>query len=296
MTLFNYYSNIFHNNAIFILFSGMIGLTENPSALLKWMLSCPELTEITQRFDQNIFGSDEIGELNHHSDTESARKRFAEDKCALIQAFSCNPFAEDGNDLFNIDSRKCCPEAVKETVLRIEKLGRDQYEEFVRERLYFASTPIHATIKKNSLPTFANYHKVHKSAAKEKVQIKVLKNEANHFSRLCVAISNNRPHSLVRFFFHEDQENPPALFNYDGTMKSGNKAVFQNKVLVPLAHTVQKTAPTVDVLILDGGAIIHLLQPSTVCVLFSDYIRSVFEPFIKAESRSVSRLDIVWDT
>ena len=49
-----------------------------------------------------------------------------------------------------------------------------------------------------------------------------------------------------------------------------------------------------DVIILDGAAIINMLKPIGVKT-FQDYATHVFLPFIKAQLRNVTRIDIIWD-
>ena len=49
-----------------------------------------------------------------------------------------------------------------------------------------------------------------------------------------------------------------------------------------------------DVIILDGAAIISMLKPIDVKT-FQDYAKHIFLPFIKAQLRNVTRIDIIWD-
>ena len=49
-----------------------------------------------------------------------------------------------------------------------------------------------------------------------------------------------------------------------------------------------------DVIILDGAAIINMLKPIGVKIL-QDYATHVFLPFIKAQLRNVTSIDIIWD-
>lgn len=261
------------------------------------MLYSPEVADITQEFEEKIMKQDSHISGTHHFDSECSRSHFAEHKWALGKVFekAGNPFSEDSQDLYTIDdSRRCASEDVKKTVMNIERLGIEQYETFCRERLELRTVSIHAPIKQNRLPTFGYSPKTNKQVSKEETQIKVLKSEANHFSRMCVAIKSNRPNDIDEFFEYEDQRHPPALFSNDGIIHGGNKALLMNKNLLPLVE-VLKTAPDVHVKLLDGGAVIHVLRPSSVCVTFSDFVESVFLPFIRKQCEPVSRLDVVWD-
>lgn len=46
-----------------------------------------------------------------------------------------NPFTEDSSDLLTLDSRDIADAAVIETVYQIEKLGEEQYNAYVKQRL-----------------------------------------------------------------------------------------------------------------------------------------------------------------
>ena len=52
--------------------------------------------------------------------------------------------------------------------------------------------------------------------------------------------------------------------------------------------------PPVDVIILDGAAIINMLKPIGVKT-FQEYAPLVFLPYVKSLLRSVTRMDIIWD-
>lgn len=67
-----------------------------------------------------------------------------------------------------------------------------------------------------------------------------------------------------------------------------------NSCLLPLASSTLERSPKVTAKVLDGGAIIHMLKPSG-SVMFRDFAQNVFLPFILRESKTVARLDIVWD-
>lgn len=79
-----------------LIFLGMIGLTENPSALLKWMLTAPTVAELTDKFESNVIWSeaDSSNDL-HHMDTPAARERFKMHTSALL-----NFFDRTGKDSF----------------------------------------------------------------------------------------------------------------------------------------------------------------------------------------------------
>ncbi len=58
--------------------------------------------------------------------------------------------------------------------------------------------------------------------------------------------------------------------------------------------TSQSDTPYVDTKVLDGAAIVHMLQPA-VARTFKEYADQVFVPYIHAQLHDIQRLDIVWD-
>ena len=52
--------------------------------------------------------------------------------------------------------------------------------------------------------------------------------------------------------------------------------------------------PSIQVMIIDGTAIVNMLQPST-AKTFSDNEKQVFSSYIKTQLNHASRLDVVWD-
>ena len=117
-----------------------------------------------------------------------------------------------------------------------------------------------------------------------------LKQNCSLFSQLYVSCQV-RNGDLDEFFRHENQSYPPSLSLF-GTMRLGSKS----DLLVPLEKMSEKyeEAPDVDFLIIDGAAIINMLQPRG-SRTFEDYFKDVFLPYIHDHLRSVDRLDIVWD-
>lgn len=195
----------------------MIGLTESPSALVKWILFAPELADIVDKYEQNVLARSENLDDTHHFDSESARARFLKDKKALEEYFenagnffllfpkiivaskynftyfrifsTGNPFAEESDILYNIDTRRCCPDSVALTVASVEAVGQEQYLRFCEERLTTGSVSITEPIKQNRLPTFSFTPK-----ATGKGQLKLLKKKIVFWGAyLSQSVTTDRP-------------------------------------------------------------------------------------------------------
>ena len=69
------------------------------------------------------------------------------------------------------------------------------------------------------------------------------------------------------------------------------------RCLEPLVSQTEGV-PSVDVTILDGAALVHILDPSKSQVTvkpFQDYSQLVFLPYIQHMLQGVVRVDVVWD-
>ena len=90
-----------------------------------------------------------------------------------------------------------------------------------------------------------------------------MKNNCALFSRLYIALQIHNG-DLDEFFRHENQASPPALSQM-GVFRTGNKHCLQD-----LASEENTSTPTVQATILDGAAIVNMLQPGC-AKTFHDY-------------------------
>jgi len=114
---------------------GAVGLTENPAALHHWMVSGPEMPRLIGEFEGSTENKQDT-DWHHHEQKKHAQMEFSRDVKSLsgtIQEMG-NPFSENSKDLV-LDSRNIADAAVADTMCQIEKLGLDQYETYVEERL-----------------------------------------------------------------------------------------------------------------------------------------------------------------
>ncbi len=182
---------------------GAVGLTENRTALRRWMVSGPEMARVIGEFEA---ASEERkkADTRHHEQTRFAQKAFARDVRALtgvIQEMS-NPFCENSMDLLVLDTRDVADEAIVDTVCKIEKLDQDQYDTYISERLVNQMKHIDDPIPRNNLSLFSQPVVREKSRVQQ--QIKSLKSDCSLFSRLYIA-SQLREGDIEEFFAHENQ-------------------------------------------------------------------------------------------
>lgn len=93
---------------------GAIGLTENPKALLRWMISGPEVSRVVCEFEQACGNASMYSNDSHHDQSESKQIAFSTHVSAMVSVMEemGNPFADEGKELFAIDSHIICSSEV----------------------------------------------------------------------------------------------------------------------------------------------------------------------------------------
>ena len=258
------------------------------------MVAGPELARVIEGFEVNCLdgGTEKTSRTNlrHHEHTASAQVKFANEVGALVQVLEDmgNPFPEESDDLLVLDSRDVADPAIAQTVRVIEKTGQDQYDKYMTERVIERTTSVFDPISKNQMPLFSRPPS--RVPSKTKQTTAPLNSDCTLFSRFYIACQT-RDGDLDNFFKHENHAYPPSL-SMLGKLRFGTKS--------DLVQCLEKfctscgEAPLVDAIILDGAAIINMLKPIGV-KSFQEYATHIFLPFIKAQLRNVTRIDIVWD-
>ncbi|KAG0722479.1 hypothetical protein GWK47_044418 [Chionoecetes opilio] len=195
---------------------------------------------------------------------------------------------EDSGDLLVLDTRDIPDQAVAKTFRGIEKLGQDQYDSYVTQRLIERTTPVSDTIPKNRLALLSRPPT--KTPSKVTQMVASLRSGCVLFSRLYIACQS-RDGDLDNFFRHENNAYPPALSQL-GKLRLGTKADLT--YCLEKLCTSEGEPPTVDVIILDGAAIVNMLRPVGAKTV-QDYATLVFLPYIKAQLAKSNRVDIIWD-
>ena len=273
---------------------GAIGLTENSSELLRWMVSGPEIARIISEFeacrDFIKHGPSSPASSLHHEQVKSIQSTFQRQITALCDVVEemGNPFMEESGDLLVLDSRDIVDLKVVETIRNIQKVGQDNFNSFIKDRLENRTTSLFHPITRNKFPLFSCPPK--KSLCKDKDQIVSLKKTCALFSQLYVACQV-RGGNMDDFFRHENQECPPSL-SQCGQLRSGKKSDLMHclEKLTP----VHENTPNVSALLLDGAVIVNMLKPGA-SRTFQAYGEDVFLKYIKTQLQTANRIDIVWD-
>jgi len=281
------------NNAIVKGSGGAVGLTENPAALKRWMVTGPEIARMVTEFE--VLSAPgrpaEDTEVYHHEQQPAVQAAFLSDVKSLTKTIEDqgNPFLEEGNTLLVLDTKDIADSCVADTVRQIEVLGKEQYKSFADERLDHPTKPVTELLSRNKLPLFSRPPV--KAQSKQKMQLAALKSDCSLFSRLYVSCQT-RNGDLDQFFSHENQAAPPSLAE-SGRMRLGTKADLL-RCITPRESEAEAATPAVDAVFLDGACVVQMLNPGT-AKTFQDYADSVFMPYVSSQLSKTERVDVIWD-
>ena len=158
---------------------GAVGLTENPTALKRWMMAGPEIARVVKEFESTF-------EVTKPCDKRHPSKTFFRDVQALVSALEDigSPFTEDTTEVIVLDTKEIIPECVVQAIKTAKQKGQSQYDQFVEERLVKCSKAITDTIHRNKLPLFGTTE--NPVSNKTRNQISVLKSDCNMFPSLYI--------------------------------------------------------------------------------------------------------------
>lgn len=141
------------NNAVIKGDGGAVGLTDNPSALRRWMVGGPKICRVIQEFQTSLGvnqGSLSVPGESHHEQRKRFQENFKSDVASLIQDTG-NPFLKRGTDFVTLHNDDIVDPVVHASLQKLQVLGVEQYEAFVRDRLT-------GRTKKTSDPSNATMH------------------------------------------------------------------------------------------------------------------------------------------
>ena len=113
------------NNACIKGDGGAVGLTDNPSALRRWMIAGPEVVRAIEEFQRENLHSGKENNIHHHDQTASVQASFIKDVRSLIKVMEefGNPFEEDSLDLVVLDTKECVGSPAIQTVKEVKEIG-----------------------------------------------------------------------------------------------------------------------------------------------------------------------------
>ena len=279
------------SSSFFLGDGGIIGITTDPHALRRWMVSGPEISRIIQEFE----GARERttnAKQKHHEQTQATQIKFAKQVQSLVSTIADhgNPFEEESDDLFSLHTKVSVDKNLVSKLQTVMEQGHTQFSNFVQSRFIDKSIDLEDKIPRNKNKIFTT--QVTKKINNGKLKLVEARQEIQLFSRLYIACQT-RDSDLNEFFSHENHAYPPSL-SLGGEIRKGTKS----DLLTCFASTSEPVheSPSATATILDGAAIVHIVKPDG-CKTFAEYANRRFVPFIMQMFRgSIRRVDLVWDT
>lgn len=105
---------------------------------------------MVEEFEQIDEGDIKIHE--HNDSSVSKQSDFFKDVNKLLLSFDDvgNPFDDDNNDL-NLETKAVVTDNLKSTLYKLETVGTEQYEDFIKIKIWERSSPLSDTISRNRL-------------------------------------------------------------------------------------------------------------------------------------------------
>lgn len=134
---------------------GAIGVTEDPSALRRWMIDGPEVSCLVAQYESASEAKDAHENTKHHEQTKHTQKSFFDkvQKLYTVMKDMGNPFINETGDLFTLDTKSIAHHSVAEMVASHYDNGKTQFNEFMKG-LDTEECSFYQPIKKNKTDFF----------------------------------------------------------------------------------------------------------------------------------------------
>ena len=207
-----------HLNRSMKVSGGLVGITLNPTARTKYFLIAPELARLAEQAKQ-MAGTSSKTQTHHHNLSTAVRLRQEKNIDRLVNGILrfTNPFTEESADLYNLVTKVVTPENVKKDLSEQSTIGKELFNNFVKERIQSAEHSIWSPMKKRKLLTWKSTGKTLRVATQDKVI--ELKEDRSLFARMMV-VCKSRPEIDIKeaVGLYEFSVVPRSMFAADGTM------------------------------------------------------------------------------
>lgn len=265
---------------------GAIGVTEDASALRRWMVAGPEVSRLVAQYEDMTGTKETAVCTKHHEETMRMQKQFFDNVSRMTSTIKelGNPFQEETADLISLDSKDIAPKDAAELVKGHLERGEEQFKQFMAVLESEDRTELYKPMKRNK----TSFFKEEKSSTN--VKQKALKEDCRLFSQLFISCQS-RECDLKEFFQHENQSAPAALSD-NGKLHFSQKSQLIDVLVSKIETTDQE--PEADVIIIDGAALINALRPRNTKT-FEEYASEEFLTCLQRYAAKYKRTDIVFD-
>ncbi|KAJ8375399.1 hypothetical protein SKAU_G00059790 [Synaphobranchus kaupii] len=135
---------------------GAVGVTEDPSALRRWMVAGPEVSHLVAQYEAASEAKDASKHIRHHEQTEQVQRVFFEKADRLYKAMNDmgNPFQEETGDLLTLDTKDIAHSSAAEMVGTHYEKGRIKFQEFMKDLESKEKCTFYEPIKRNKMDFF----------------------------------------------------------------------------------------------------------------------------------------------
>ena len=277
-----------HANAIIKSDDGAISITDDASALRRWMVAGPEVCRLVAEYESLADAKDANERARHHNQTEHAQRAFFEKVLKLYSTMKemGNPFQEETKDLLTLDTKAIATSAAAEMVISHHQNGRIRFKEFMKGLESEDMSSFYEPIKRNKLDFFNQKPEPVSGDLKQKV----LRDDCRLFSKLFISCQS-RECDLLEFFKHENQSFPAALSD-GGKLHSCQKSQLAS--ILEREITCPDNKPNATAIVIDGSALVNSLPPRAQRK-FGEY--ATLDVLLKVQSfcSTFNRTDIVFD-
>ena len=115
--------------------SRAIGLTENETALHRWLICGPEISRLLDEFESINEGVNRV--RKHHGFSNSVQSIFHKEVKRLLSALEDvgNPFDDDSNNLFDLKTKILVPETIAQNLYELKNVGEKQFRDFIEQKV-----------------------------------------------------------------------------------------------------------------------------------------------------------------
>ena len=149
-----------------------IDLTEDPSALRRWMVAGPEVNKQVEDVS-SVCGISPNKKSKHHKEAHATQKYFLQKvkRPQAILAEMGNPFEEESSELYALDTKDVLDTQVAETMARLSDTGKKKYSNFMNSLNNREMSAFDESLKKNKCALFGHTGKQDTTSSISKLDI-----------------------------------------------------------------------------------------------------------------------------
>ena len=270
--------------------SGLIGITRNPGAVYRWILSQHERAAITRQCEMMAGKSPDQRKRKDLDKTITQNDEKAVNSILSTIETMINPFDMSQDDLVCVTSGVVASVEVKSDLLNAGAKGESVLKDFMDERLLSPVKDVFSPIKALKLKTFTDQTKAKK---KPKTGDELLRDDKKLFARLLV-IGQSRNIDLKEILTYPLGVISYPLASADGTLAKTSKSALLEHIETKCHDCLVDQVPENSAIIFDGMALIQGLK--NVPPTFGELADTILVHMIQLAAKcKATRLDFVTD-